>query len=92
MNEEIMENVEMNDDCEIIDIPERSEVPETTSSDGNSGLAVLIGAGIAAAGFAAFKIGKKALAKYKANKKRKLEKAAEEIDMDKVGDETKIDE
>lgn len=91
MNEEIMENVEMNDNCEVIDNTELS-VPETTSSNSNSGLAVLIGAGIVAAGFAAFKIGKKALSKYKANKKRKLEKAAEEIDMDKVGDETKIDE
>ena len=90
MNEEIMDNnVEMEDTCEVIDNTELS-VPETTSSDGNSGLAVLIGAGIVAAGFAAFKIGKKALAKYKANNKRKLE--AEEIDMDKVGDETKIDE
>lgn len=91
MNEEIMENVETNDNCEVIDNTTLS-VPETTSSNGNSGLAVLIGAGIVAAGFAAFKIGKKALAKYKANKKRKLEKAAEEIDMDKVGDDTKIDE
>lgn len=75
-----MENEIMNND-EIMEEVEATEV-ETESSGMGTGVAMLIGAGLAFASTAAVKLGKKAVAAYKT--KKALKKSTESDDAEPI--------
>lgn len=78
-----MENEIMNYEEEVMDTEIDYDEVETERSGMSAGVAVLIGAGLTAAGIAAVKLGKKALAKIRA---RKEVKETEDDDVVEVDD------
>lgn len=80
-----MENEIMNNNDEIMDVIEADGINEGT--DGNIIVPILIVAGIAGAGFALYKLGKKLYGNYKAKKDlNKPEADADVIIEDDVND------
>lgn len=79
-----MENEVMNYEEEIMEPEIEAFEMESESSGMATGVAMLIGAGLAAAGVAVVKLGKKAFAAYKAKKELRL---VEEDEFVEVTDE-----